>query len=218
MRTARVTLLAIVLAMAGASGTAQAQGTVTTPRERASLSDPAAAMPMMSPPVASVLPSSRSVMVGTPATAFATMMNTGGGMATACGMTMTGNLPIGMPNTPMDMSMGGSQTFMFAFTPMAPMDPTDMVMDFSCTNTGSADVHHGLNTFFILASTTPVPDMVTVAATLGNDGIVNVPGADGMGAFAVATVNMGIGGTITASVWAASSACPANARRTKPAR
>jgi hypothetical protein len=99
----------------------------------------------------------------------------------------------------MNMPVGGSQTFLFAFTPMAPMDPTDMEMDFSCVNTGSADAHHGLNTFLMSASTTPVPDMVTVAATLGKDGIVNVPGANGTGAFAVATINMGIGGTITAS-------------------
>ncbi len=81
------------------------------------------------------------------------------------------NQPIGMPNTPMDMSIGGSQTFMFAFTPMAPMEPTDMVMYFSCTNTMSAVVHPGLNTFLVSASTTPVPDMVALAATFGNDGI-----------------------------------------------
>jgi hypothetical protein len=175
-----------------------------------------AAMPMMmSPPVAAILPSSRSVLVGTPATAFATMINMGSGMATGCGMAPAGqmpgtfmyqatdpntNQPIGMPNSPMNMPMGGSQTFMFAFTPMAPMDPTDMVMNFSCTNTTSAVVHPGLNTFLVSASTTPVPDMVALAATLGNDGIVNVPGPDRTGAFAVATFNMGAAGTITASV------------------
>jgi hypothetical protein len=168
----------------------------------------------MSPPVAAVLPSSRSVHVGTPATAFATMINMGSGMATGCGMAPAGqmpgmfmyqatdphtNQPIGMPNSPMDMPMGGSQTFMFAFTPTAPMDPTDMVMNFSCTNTGPAAMHPGLNTLLISASPTPVPDMVALAATLGNDGIVNVPGANGTGAFAVATVNMGAGGTISAS-------------------
>jgi hypothetical protein len=173
-----------------------------------------AAMPMMSPPVAAVLPSSRSVQVGTPATAFATMINMGSGMATGCGMApaeqMPGtfmyratdphtNQPIGMPNSTIDMPMGGSQTFMFAFTPTAPMEPTDMVMNFGCANTSFADVHPGLNTFLISASTTPVPDMVALAATLGHDGIVNLPGANGTGAFAVATVNMGAGGIITAS-------------------
>ncbi len=173
------------------------------------------AMPMMmSPPVAAVLPSSRSVQVGTPATAFATMINMGSGMATGCGMAPAGqmpgafmyqatdpntNQPIGMPNSPMNMPMGGSLTFMFAFTPSAPTDPTDMAMTFSCANTAPAEIHPGLNTLLISASMTPVPDMVALAATLGNDGIVNVPGADGTGAFAVATVNMGAAGTITAS-------------------
>jgi hypothetical protein len=206
MRAARVMLGVVMLATAFSTGGARA--------EDAGAIQPQAAMPMMSPPVAAVLPSSRSVQVGMPATAFATMINMGAGMATGCGMApaaqMPGtfmyqstdphtNRPIGMPNSPMDMPMGGSQTFMFAFTPTAPMNPTDMVMNFSCANTGPADVHPGLNTFLMSASTTPVPDMVAVAATLGNDGIVNVPGVDGTGAFAVATVNMGAGGTITAS-------------------
>ena len=171
-------------------------------------------MPMMSAPAAAVLPASRSVQMGTPATAFATMINTGPGMATSCGMAPAAQMPgtfmyqatdprtnhtVGMPNEPMDMPMGGSQTFMFAFTPTAPMDPTDMVINFSCTNTGSTDAHPGLNTFLISASTSPVPDMVALAATLGNNGIVNVPGANGTGVFAVATVNAGAGGSITAS-------------------
>jgi len=41
--------------------------------------------------------------------------------------------------------------------------------------------------------------MVALAATLGNDGIVNVPGPNGTGVFAVATVNKGVGAMITVS-------------------
>lgn len=174
-----------------------------------------AAMPgMMAPPVSAVLPSSRSVQVGTPATAFATMINMGPGMATGCGLSATGqmpgafmyqatdpatNQPIGMPNAPMDLPMGGSQTFVFAFTPAVPMGPTDMAIAFGCQNTGAAAVHPGLNTLLLSASMAPVPDMVALAATLGGDGVVDVPGVDGTGAFAVATVNMGAAGAITAS-------------------
>ena len=206
MRTAHVTVVVIMLATAVSTGGAWAEDARVIRKQ--------AAMPMMSPPVAAVLPGSRSVQVGTPATAFATMINMGGGMATGCGMAPVGqmpgmfmyqatdphtNQPIGMPNSPMSMAMGGSQTFVFAFTPTAPMDPTDMAMSFSCTNTGPADIHPGLNTLLISASMTPVPDMVALAATLASDGIVNVPGANGTGAFAVATVNMGAGGTMTAS-------------------
>lgn len=171
-------------------------------------------MPMMSPPVAAILPSSRSVQVGVPATAFATMINMGSGMATGCGMAPPANMPgtfmyqttdpatnrpTGMPNSPADVPMGGSQTFMFAFMPAAPMDPTDMSMSFGCTNTDPAVVHPGVNTMLISASSAPVMDMVALTATLGNDGIVNVPGLTGTGVFAVATVNMGIGGVVTGS-------------------
>jgi hypothetical protein len=172
------------------------------------------AMPMMNPPVAAILPSSRSVQVGRPATAFATMINMGSGMATGCGMAPPANMPgtfmyqttnpatnqtTGMPNTPTDMPMGGSQTFMFAFTPTGPMDSTDMAMSFRCTNTDPAAVQSGVNTMLVSASPAPVTDMVALAATLDNDGIVNVPGSNGTGAFAVATVNMGLGATVTAS-------------------
>lgn len=40
---------------------------------------------------------------------------------------------------------------------------------------------------------------MALAATLNNDGIVNVPGTNGTGAFAAATVNVGASGDITAS-------------------
>jgi hypothetical protein len=120
---------------------------------------------------------------------------------------------------PMDMPMGGSQTFMFAFTPMAAMDPTDMAINFSCTNTSPAEVHPGLNTFLISAETTPVPDMVAIAVTMSHDGTVNIPGMNGTGAFAVATVNMGVGARITVSVDTGGIGMPMNVLlcRTDPA-
>jgi hypothetical protein len=49
------------------------------------------------------------------------------------------------------------------------------------------------------ASDTPVPDIVALAATPTNDGIVNIPGAGGTGVFSVATVNVGVQGVISAS-------------------
>ena len=44
-----------------------------------------------------------------------------------------------------------------------------------------------------------MPDVVALAATVSNDGVVSIPGASGTGVFAVATVNVGGGGTITAT-------------------
>jgi hypothetical protein len=70
---------------------------------------------------------------------------------------------------------------------------------FDCANAASAMSLSGINTLLLSASATPVPDIVALAATLNNDGIVNVPGVTGTGVFAVATVNVGTGGTVTAS-------------------
>jgi len=44
-----------------------------------------------------------------------------------------------------------------------------------------------------------VPDIVALVATPRNDGIANISGTNGVGAFAVATINVGESGNITAS-------------------
>ena len=48
------------------------------------------------------------------------------------------------------------------------------------------------------ASTTPTPDVVALAAS-ADPGYVDIPGNIGAGAFAVATVNVGAAGAITAT-------------------
>ena len=60
-------------------------------------------------------------------------------------------------------------------------------------------INQGPDTLLFSASATPVPDIVALGATLNNDGIVNIPGTTGTGVFAVATVNVGASGSITAS-------------------
>jgi hypothetical protein len=60
-----------------------------------------------------------------------------------------------------------------------------------------AETVQGLNTLLLSASAAPVPDIVGLAATLNNEGIVNIPGEIGTGFFAVATVNLGMGAMIT---------------------
>jgi hypothetical protein len=109
------------------------------------------------------------------------------------------NQVIGMPNTPVDIPGGLAQTFVVAFTPTASFSPTDINLTFTCTNTNPAPSITGLNTLLLSASTSQVPDIVALAATLNGAGIVNIPGATGTGVFAVATVNVGAGGAITAS-------------------
>jgi len=164
--------------------------------------------------VSSVLPASRSVVLGSPATAFATIINAGQIPALGCSIAPVPSLPAGFafqttdpatnqvtgtPNTPVNIPAGGSQPFVVAFMPTATFGPTDVQLKFSCANNVTAPVQSGLNTLLLSASTTPVPDIVALAATINGDGIVNVPGPAGTGVFAVATVNAGAGGQLTAS-------------------
>jgi hypothetical protein len=164
--------------------------------------------------VAAVLPISRSVRVGTSATAFATAIVVGTGTATGCTIApLTSvaatfayqatnpatNQVTGAPNTPVDIPGGSAQTFVVAFTPTAPFPPTDINLLFTCTNANPAAVTSGLNTLLLSASVNAVPDIVALGATLNSDGIVNIPGATGTGVFAVATVNVGAGGSIAVS-------------------
>ena len=174
--------------------------------------------------VSAILPSSRSILVGNTATAFATTINAGSTMATGCGISVltsiaasfsyqaTGpaNQPVANPNTPVDIGPGAAQSFVISLTPMAAIAPTDVQFIFDCNNTNPAPINVGLNTLLFSASATAVPDIVALAATATNDGIVNIPGTNGTGAFSVATVNVGAGGTIIASADTGSASLPVN--------
>jgi hypothetical protein len=179
------------------------------------LSVPQSVVVTTSPPLAAaILPGSRSVQVGTPATVFATLLNAGSGPAAECAPTPISPLPAtfsfqttnpltnaltGSPNTPADIPAGSGQSFLLAFSPSAPFAPTDVSVGFVCVGTNAAPVIVGVDTVLLVASNTPVPDVVALGATLSGDGIVNIPGANGTGLFVVATVNVGAGGQISAS-------------------
>jgi hypothetical protein len=164
--------------------------------------------------VAAVLPTSRSVEIGATPTAFATMINAGPADATTCTIAPATSIPAdflfqttnpatnavtGTPNTPVDIAAGQAGTFVIAFTPTAAFPPTNVAFTFTCANAPApAASITGVNTFNLSASTQPVPDIVALAAS-GDPGYVDIPGATGTGVFAVATVNLGIDATITAS-------------------
>ena len=109
------------------------------------------------------------------------------------------NALVGTPDTPVDVAAGALQTFLFAFTPTAEILPTDVQLRFDCSNTEPAPVTLGLNTLLMSASSIPVPDIVALAATPTADGTLRLPGVNGSGAFAVASVNVGSIGTIIAA-------------------
>jgi hypothetical protein len=162
--------------------------------------------------LSAVLPESRSVQVNGTATAFATIINTGTSTGTSCSIAPAVSLPInfvyqttnpttnaltGSPNTPVDIAAGGSQSFVIGLTPTAAIAPTNVAFNFSCTNTSPAPINIGLNTLLLSGSTSPTPDVVALAATASNDGILHIPGASGASSFAVASINLGATAAIT---------------------
>jgi hypothetical protein len=182
--------------------------------------------PLTIPLVAAILPGSRSPQVGQAATAFATIINAGGATATSVciGLKMEGEIPAslsfqttdphsnaltGSPNTAVQIPAGQAQTFVIAATPQTAFAPVDVSFDYVGINTVPVDPIVGVNTLLLSGSTTPVPDIVALAATVNNDGIVNIPaGGNGLGFFAVATVNVGSSGQITASADTGSAVLP----------
>lgn len=163
---------------------------------------------------ASVLPGHRATQVGRTVTAFASIINAGDQMANACslvplrptlgrwGFTPTDsatNEPDGESNELRDIEAGATQSYVFEFTPAAVM-AEEIAIWFDCENTDAVQVLDGLNTFGITANVDPTVDMVALSATATNDGILRIPGAGGAGAFALASVNVGVAGPISARV------------------
>jgi hypothetical protein len=148
------------------------------------------------------------------ATAFATIINAGTATASGCSVSLPAvvsatfayqttnpstNVATGSQNTPVSLAPGASQSFVFAVKPTAAFTQTDIPLIFSCASGEAVASITGVNTFLLTASTQPTPDIVALAATMSNDGIVRSAGAVG-GAFSVATVNVGVAGDVVASV------------------
>ena len=162
----------------------------------------------------STLPTSRSVRVGDLASVFATLINTSADTASNCSVapdlevpasftylqTEPGtNQPIpGTEDQPFTIASGGIQTLVMAFTASEPLGPLEVPLVFECANTGAAKIVSGLNTVVLSASNNIVADVVALAATSPNPGVVNA-GPGSPGAFSVATVNIGATEVITAT-------------------
>src|SRR5262245_15816831 len=165
--------------------------------------------------VGAVLPTERTAQGPTPGpastvTAFATILNTGGATAQGCAIapftpvaanflyqtTNAQNQLTGAPNTPANIPAGQGQSFLFAFTPTATFARTEVQLSFACANSSPAPIISGVNPFLLRATAQPAPDIVALAATAPNDGIVRLAS---VGAFAVAAVNVGAPGLLTVS-------------------
>ena len=162
--------------------------------------------------VASVLPSSRSVQIGTTATAFVTVINGGSSAAEGCTIVPDTALPIdyfyqqtdplsnatvGARNTPVDLAAGAAQSFVIGVTPLQAFASTELGLRYICDDSLPATPIAGLNTLRISTSLDPIPDVVALAATVDDDGIVHIPGTSGTSFFSMATVNVGISSELT---------------------
>ncbi|MEI9986797.1 MAG: beta-propeller fold lactonase family protein [Aliidongia sp.] len=171
---------------------------------------------------ASVLPGGRSVEVGTPATIFATLLNAGTTTADTCGVALAAgapsglslayqttnpatNAPTGQSNSPVSIVAGGYQTFLLTFASGTPLSVTQQPLDFSCSNAAPAPSTPGVDTIDLTFSSTPITDMVALAAT--HDGTLHLTQGQ-PGAFAVATINLGAAGGLIASADTGSAALP----------
>jgi hypothetical protein len=160
--------------------------------------------------VAAVLPNARTTIVGTPVTAFATIINTGAVTATGCFIappaslpgsflyqtTDAGNNATGTPNTPVDIPAGQPKSFYFAITP-SQVGTLDLPLIYGCTNAVSPVSVPGLNTFLLSTTATPISDMLSIANTLTGDGNLGVAGPSGQGVMVTAAINIGTAGTVT---------------------
>jgi hypothetical protein len=105
------------------------------------------------------------------------------------------NALTGTPNTPVSIAARAAQSFVIAFTANAPVVPTAVTLGFDCAGVAAAASLSGVNTLLYSASVTPVPDIVAMAVTVQNDGILHITGESA--AFAVATTNLGTSAAIT---------------------
>jgi len=180
---------------------------VADPQGRASVADVAL--------FSSVLPASRSAQVGQTVTAFATLINAGRSTASQCRISpppelnadffyqatdpLT-NAPSGERDTPLDIPGGSAQSFFFGLTPNEETAPLDVTLSFSCDNGTPAPSFRGLNTLLFSATASNAADIVALAATTSNDGIVKLGATTRAGAFSVATINVGGESQISVSV------------------
>ncbi len=159
--------------------------------------------------LSSILPSVRSGIIGAPLTAFASLINNTDVLATNCSIakparenagfgyqtTSAANVLTGTADTKVDITAHGTQNFLFEYTPDRAMDGVQIGLVFDCDNTVPASSVPGLNRFVVSADAAAVADVISVVATVSNDGIANVPTDNGVGFFSASAINIGPGGT-----------------------
>ena len=181
-----------------------------------------------SPIHASVLPGSRSVEVGTTATIYATMINSGSSALSNCQIALPATAPDGLTlsyqttnpstnaltgtaNAPATIQgNNGLQTFLISFQGTKPFSMPGMLLNFTCDGATAATSIAGVDTVDLTMSSTPIADIIALAATATGNGIAELP-AGGAGAFAVASMNLGASAGISVSVDTGNAVLPVSA-------
>ncbi|WP_326880756.1 reprolysin-like metallopeptidase [Aliidongia sp.] len=181
------------------------------------------------PLVSAALPSSRSVQINHTATFFMTVINSGTVAATNCRLTGLArtdggvmpayawtwqttssqtNQVTGTAETAVSIPAGGSQSFVVGASLSSPVASTFGVVT-TCDNATSPTVIPGVNTLQLTVDANPVPDVIALALTPSDNGILAVPTGTS-GAFAVATADIGTAGSIVVSADTGSAVLPAS--------
>ena len=172
-----------------------------------------------------VLPSSRSVQVGSSATFFATIVNDGDQTALGCrvefpdieGMSFSfqrsrwiDNRLFGERNESADIPAGEQQSFVIFFNGNAPVPVTEVQPVFLCDNSPPAPTLSHINTMDFSASSQPVADIISFALTGSADGRLEMLSERSHEAFVVAVANLGEPATIEFSAALTQSSLPLN--------
>ncbi len=158
-----------------------------------------------------ILPTSRSVLTGTTATAFVSVINASDRNATNCVLAprseLNGvfefqatdpvtNAPTGTRNTPVDIAAGDTATFIIFIQSDEARVASEFVLNVGCENTELASAVEGINTLLFSSTDAQVADVVALVATPGNTGVLTIDLTQGSGAFALASANVGAGDTV----------------------
>ena len=161
--------------------------------------------------VNSVLPTSRSIPVGTLATIFNTIINAGADTAYGITLSMNPTPPgtfvyqqtdcatnavVGTPNSSLDLAPGGVLCYVLSFTPSATFAATSVHIQAQAINAASTNLLTGINTWLLRATSVAGPDIIALTTTTDFHQVA----CSGANAFAVALSNVGAAaaGDITA--------------------
>lgn len=165
------------------------------------------------PLLSSVLPGSRFVATGGAATAFLSAQNPNQLDGTDCVIEHHGpyrenftfratepgtNAATGEINQPVTIPAGELRTFIISLTPLDDLPGVQFAPFAACENIPMAKPVQGLNTLALGADLLGGPDLIAIARTPSENGIVEVPPGEA-GVFVVASSNLGGSARVTVS-------------------